>query len=233
MKTLYKKEMLQYLYSPTGLIVIVVFALMANFIFVKDIFAQQSASMRPFFIFTAWLFSVLVPALCMRSFAGEKQNNTIETLLTIPLHERQIVLAKFFSVLTMVALSLLLTMGLPLSLSSIAGLWIPEVLVGYIGLLLIAGLYTSISLIVSLKSESQVVAFFVAAVILFLISSFSSDFVSSFIPRVVADFLSSFAPFSYLDVLIKGVIDIRSLVYFGTTVPFFLFISTKELQKRK
>lgn len=232
MKALYKKELSHYFNNPTGLILIVLFAVLANFLFVKDIFVQQSASMRPFFIFTAWLLTIFVPALCMKTFAAEKQSNTIETLLTLPLSEKNIVLAKFFSVLTIVALSLALTVGLPLSLSSLSGLYIPEVLMGYTGLLFIAALFISIAFAVSLKTGSQVVSFFVSAVALFLIASFSSDFVSSFIPRTIADTLSFFAPFSYLNTFVKGVIDVRSIVYFISFTGFFLAVTVKELSGR-
>ena len=49
MLALYKKELQFYLNNPIGYIVIVLFGVFANFLFVKDIFIYGSASLRPFF----------------------------------------------------------------------------------------------------------------------------------------------------------------------------------------
>ena len=75
MKALYKKEIQFYLNNPIGYIVIMLFAVFANFLFVKDIFIVGSASLRPFFDILPWLMMVFVPALTMRSLAEEKKNN--------------------------------------------------------------------------------------------------------------------------------------------------------------
>src|SRR3989344_9699856 len=93
-KNLYKKELNYYLNNPIGYIVVVLFAVFANFLFVKDIFVIGSVSLRPFFSFLPWLFLVFVPALTMRVLSEEKRINTIEVLLTLPISELQIVLAK-------------------------------------------------------------------------------------------------------------------------------------------
>src|SRR4030065_469479 len=78
MKYLYKKELNYYLNNPIGYIVLVLFAVFANFLFVKDIFIVGSASMRPFFNFLPWLFLIFVPALTMRIISEEKRVNTID-----------------------------------------------------------------------------------------------------------------------------------------------------------
>src|SRR3989344_5665671 len=108
MKNLYKKEIAYYLNNPIGYIVVILFAVFANFLFVKDIFVVGSASMRPFFSFLPWLFLVFVPALTMRILSEEKRVNTLEVLLTLPVSETQVVLAKFFALLTVAAVGLLL-----------------------------------------------------------------------------------------------------------------------------
>jgi ABC-2 type transport system permease protein len=232
MKHLFKKELDFYFNNPLGYIIVVLFALLANFLFVKDIFAQQSASLKPFFGFIPWLFIILVPAVCMRAFAQEKQSNTIETLLTLPLTEKDIVLAKFFSALVFIAVALALTLGLPISLSFLSTVYLPEVITGYVGLLLLAAAYIAVSLLCSLKTSSQIVAFFVSAVILFLFTASTADFVSSFVPRSFMDQLLFLAPLPNLDNFVKGIVDLRSLVYFISITGIFLFITRKELEKR-
>jgi len=132
MKTLYKKELNYYLNNPIGYIILVLFGVFANFLFVKDIFVVGSASMKPFFSFLPWLLLVFIPALTMRIFAEEKRTNTIEVLLTLPVSETQIVLAKFFTLVTVTGLGLILTFGLPLTLSILTKVYYPEILIGYL-----------------------------------------------------------------------------------------------------
>ena len=149
MKSLYKKELNYYLNNPIGYIVVVLFAVFANFLFVKDIFVVGSASLRPFFNFLPWLFLVFIPSLGMRVFSEEKRINTIEVLLSLPISETQIVLAKFMALITLVIIGLTLTIGLPISLSLLTKIYLPEIIAGYVGSILLSGLYISLSMFFS------------------------------------------------------------------------------------
>ena len=238
MFTLYKKELAYYLNNSIGYIVIVLFAIFANFLYVKDIFVVGSASMRPFFNILPWLLMVFVPALCMRSIAEEKRTNTIELLLTLPVSETQVVLAKYLALLTLTGVSFVLTMGLPVSLffltkSNLSNLYIPEILVGYVGSVLIASAFISLSLFFSSKTKNQVVAFLSSAVILFFLIIFSSDFASSVLPKALQDRLNYLSPVYHLQNFIKGLVDLRSLFYFLSFTVAFLFMTIIELEKRE
>src|SRR4030042_2761353 len=133
MKYLYKKEINYYLNNPLGYIVVILFAVFANFLFVKDLFLVGSASMRSFFAILPWLLMIFIPALTMRILAEEKRTNTIEVLLTLPISETQIILAKFFALTTIVSLAFVLTIGLPVSLGFLTKMYLPEIFIGYLG----------------------------------------------------------------------------------------------------
>jgi ABC-2 type transport system permease protein len=233
MMTVYKKELSYYLNNPIGYIIVILFGIFANFLFVKDIFVVGSASLRPFFNFLPWLFVVFIPAISMRILSEEKRINTIETLLTLPISETQIVVAKFLAVLSLVFVGLLLTFGLPISLSFVSKLYLPEILVGYSGALLLAAAYVGISMYFSSQTKNQVVAFLASAIFLFVITVMSSDFVAPVLPKFVMDALTYFSPQYHLDNFIKGVIDARSLVYFVSLTALFLFFTVIDLKKRQ
>ncbi|MBI2641549.1 ABC transporter permease subunit [Candidatus Roizmanbacteria bacterium] len=233
MFTLYKKELNYYLNNPIGYIVLALFAVFANFLFVKDIFVTGSASMRPFFGLIPWLFLVFVPALSMRILSEEKRTNTIERLLTLPISESEVVLAKFLSLLSLVAIALFLTFGLPISLSFLTKLYFPEILVGYIGTLFLASHYISLSIFFSSQTKNQVVAYLISAVLLFLLLVLSTDFSASVLPRFAQDFLSYFSPLYHLQNFVKGVIDFRSIIYFVSFTILFLFLTIIDLEKRR
>lgn len=233
MFTLYKKELNYYLNNPIGYIIVVLFAVFANFLFVKDIFVVGSASMRGFFGIVPWLFLIFIPALTMRVFSEEKRVNTIEVLLTLPVSETQIVFSKFLALLTLVSGALILTSGLPLSLAFLTKIYLPEILVGYIGLFFLASFFISLSMFFSSQTKNQVVALLVSVIILFLTLVLSTDYLSTILPKFLQDFLVYFAPLFHLQNFTKGIIDLRSLFYFIGVTILFLFLTVVDLEKRK
>jgi ABC-2 type transport system permease protein len=232
MWTLYKKELDYYLNNPIGYIVVGLFAVFANFLFVKDIFVNGTTSMRPFFNLIPWLFLVFIPALAMRIVAEEKRINTLEILLTLPISETQIVLAKFLALLTLVILGLILTLGLPISLALLSKIYLPEIIVGYVGTLFLAAVIISLSLFFSAQTKNQVVAFLLSVLTTFLLMLLSTDFFASILPKTLQDLCSYFSPTYHLQNFVKGVIDFRSLFYFFSFTLIFLFLTIVDLEKR-
>ena len=238
MLALYKKELQFYLNNPIGYIVIVLFGVFANFLFVKDIFVYGSASLRPFFDILPWLMMVFIPAVAMRSFSEEKRNNTIEILLSLPISETQIVLAKFFALLTLVSIGLILTVSLPVSLYFLvtgtgSRIHIPELFIGYFGQILIAAAFLSISMFFSSQTKNQIIAFLASTITLFFLIIFSTDFVASFLPFIVQTGLVYLSPVSQVEGFSKGVVDVRSLYYFLSFVIVFLFLTIVDVERRE
>ena len=232
MKHLYKKELNYYLNNPIGYIVVVLFAVFANFLFVKDIFAIGSASMRSFFSILPWLFLIFVPALTMRILSEEKRVNTIEILLTLPVSEMQIVLAKLLALLTLVVVGLALTLGLPISLSFLTRMYLPEIIAGYLGSIFLAAFCISLSTFFSSLTKNQVVAFLASAISLFFLLVLGTEFTANVLPRSIQDFLVFFSPANHLQNFIKGVIDFRSVFYFVSFTMVFVFLTVVDLEKR-
>lgn len=236
MFALYKKELHYYLNNPIGYIILVLFGVFANFWFLKDIFVINSASMKPFFAVLPWIYLVFIPALTMRSVSEEKRTNTIETLLTLPISETQIILAKFGALVTLVLIGLILTLGLPISLYLLTSevsipIYLPEVLIGYLGVFLVGALFTAISLFFSSQTKNQVIAFLLSAFVLFILNVLVSDFMG-FLPKAIQDILAYTSPNYHVQNFTKGVVDLRSMIYFISTTGLALFFSIVELEKR-
>ncbi len=229
---LYKKELRYYLNSSIGYIIVILFAGFANFLFVKDIFVVGSASMKPFFSLLPWIFLIFIPALTMRILSEERRTNTIEVLLTLPVSESQIIVSKFFALCTLIGIALILTMGLPISLFFLTKLYIPELIVGYLGSLLLASAFISVALFFSSQTKNQVVAFLSSVITLFVLLVLGTDFMATIFPKVLLDFLNYFTPQYHFASFIKGVIDIRSVMYFVSLIAVSLFFTIVSLEKR-
>lgn len=237
MKALIRKELGHFFNNPFGFIVVTVFALFANFLFVKDVFVVGTVSMRQFFVIAPWVGMVFIPALAMRSLADERKSNTIEVLRTLPVSEFHIVLSKTVALSLVSAMGLFLTMGLPISLSFIASsagsaLYLPEVIIGYVGLLMYFTLGISITIFFSSMTSNQVVAFLLGSITLFILNLMGTDFMATVLPKIIQDALVFVSPINHLDTFVKGTIDVRSLFYF-ISVPFvFLLLTVLDLEKR-
>jgi ABC-2 type transport system permease protein len=133
---------------------------------------------------------------------------------------------------TLTVLALGLTLGLPVSLSFIAKIYLPEIIVGYLGILLLAAFYISITMFFSSLTKNQVLAFLGSVIVIFFILIIGSDFLANVLPKALLDFFSFLTPPTHLQNFIKGVIDIRSLIYFISLSAAVLFLTMTNLEKR-
>lgn len=232
MFTVYKKELGHYFNNPFGYILVILATLIANVLFIRDIYSVGLVSMKPFFLTMYWVTVLLIPALCMRSFAEERKVGTIETLLTLPLMEKEIAWGKFAAVLSLIGSTFILSLVLPFSFALISGLHLPELFVGYAGLVLVSGMFSTLSLYISLKTSNQVLAFFISAFILFCLSIISTDILASFIPRFISDLIMPLTPLANLENFMKGIVDLRSVFYFLSFTSVFMYAVIKQLEHR-
>ena len=118
MLTLYIKEIRSFLSSLIGYVAIGVFiTLIGAFMFLipsestgTNVLENGFANIDPLFVLAPWVYLFLIPAITMRTFSEEKKTGTIELLLTRPLSDMQIVLAKYLAGFTLVIVSLLPTL---------------------------------------------------------------------------------------------------------------------------
>lgn len=109
MLALIRKEFRGFLGSLIGHIVIAVFLLLTGlflWVFPGNLLDSGFADLGPLFFIAPWVFLFLVPAVTMRSFSEERRTGTIEVLLTKPLTEMQVVLAKYLAAVALIALAL-------------------------------------------------------------------------------------------------------------------------------
>ena len=137
MFVLFKKELNSFFSSLTGYIAIIVFLVLTGlflWVFPGDfnILENGFANIEGLFIIAPWVFLFLIPAITMRLFSEENKTGTIELLLTKPLSDLKIILAKYFAGLTVVAFSLLPTLvyfisvyllGNPVGNIDVGGTW--------------------------------------------------------------------------------------------------------------
>ena len=242
MISIYKKELSSFFGSLIGYIVIAVFLIFTGLVMWvfpdTSVLEYSFASLDSLFYLAPTLFTFLIPAITMKSFAEESQRGTMELLFTKPISEMQIVLGKYFANLTLVIFAILPTL---VYFYSIYQLGAPKgnidtgaVFGSYIGLICLAGVFVAIGLFSSSLTNNQVIAFVIAIFLSFTIH-WGFDYISklSSIWGVWDDLVQKFGIDYHYRSISKGLIDTRDILYFISVISIFLLLTNYILQKKK
>src|SRR6056297_412324 len=229
---LFKKELWAYFNSPIAYIFLAAFLIIGNWLFFNPFFLRGVASLRPYFSFLPWIFLFITPAITMRLWAEEKKSGTAEFLLTLPVSDWQITLAKFFSSLSFMFIALLLTFSLPATVANLGNLDWGPVLGGYLGALFLAGAYLALGLFMSSLTKNQIIAFVLALATSFLAFVVGADFVLIKAPSVLAPIMRFLGLGSHFDSIAKGVIDSKDIIYYLSFIFLFLWLNVRVIEKR-
>ena len=143
-KTITKRELSGYFASPVAYVFIVIFLLLAGFFtFMLGFFFERGeASLRDsFFLWHPWLYLFLVPAVGMRLWSEERRQGTMELLLTMPITSWQAIVGKFLASWLFLALALVLTFPVVLTVNYLGRPDNGVIVCAYIGSFLLAGAY--------------------------------------------------------------------------------------------
>jgi ABC-2 type transport system permease protein len=230
-----RKELSSTFGSPLGFIFMGTFLLVSLFVFfwVEAFFARGIAEIRPLFRWLPLLLIFLVSALTMRQWSEEARSGTLEMLLTLPVHPFKLVVGKFLAILTVVALALALTSGLPLTVSFLGRLDWGPVLGGYLAALLLAATYTAIGLFVSSRTSNQIVALIVTLLLGGLFYLVGSGAVLSLAQGRLDDLLRALGTGSRFESIERGVLDVRDLLYYLSLTLLFLTLNVVSLESKR
>ena len=162
-----RKELHTYFGSPMALIFVGAFLVVTlfSFFWAEPFFARNIADVRPLFRWMPILMIFLIATLTMRQWSEEQRGGTLEILLTLPARRSHLVLGKFIAVMLLIGVSLALTLFLPITVSLLGDLDWGPVVGGYLAALLMASAYAAIGLYVSSRTDNQIVALIVTALL--------------------------------------------------------------------
>jgi ABC-2 type transport system permease protein len=192
-----------------------------------------------FIMFYFWIvFLLTTPVMTIRAFASEKFSGTYETLMTAPVGDVQVVLAKFSGALAFYLLTWLPLLGYLLILrrySNESASLDPRLVAStFLGILLIGGVYMAVGCFASSLTRSQTVAAIVSyafGLSLFLLSL--RALVASPPTGWAVKIYSHIAMTQHMEQFARGVVDTRVLVYYLSLILFFLFLTWKVVESRR
>ncbi len=231
--TIARRELGAYFNSPIAYVVVAVFLLLSALLFFSSLFLQQQAELRELFdgFWTTLLVAIFGPAISMRLLAEERSNETLETLLTLPVTDWQVVLGKYLAALGLFAFAMAMMMFFGITVAAIGPLDKGPAFAGFLGLFLVAAMYMAVGLMTSSFTKNQIVAF-IGAVLICLMLWLIGKVVQVF-PPSVQPLLDWLGTDRHLGNMARGVIDTRDLLYFGTLITSCLLITQATLESRR
>ncbi len=185
----------------------------------------------------------VAPFLSMRLFAEERRQKTFELLMTTPIRSIEIVLGKYLGAIGIIGATIGVTIVYPLILSVVGASWNPTtneaqhtlewpvILLGYGALLLFGATCMAIGMFISSLTESQMVAAIVALVI-----SLVWMLIRIVAPNAEEPGRSILAYLSFdsqLQNMMKGVLELKPLVFFSSVIAVFLLLTHRSVEARR
>lgn len=241
MITILKKEINEFLDSLIAYVVIGIFLIgigLLMWIFPEtNVLDYGYVSMETLFALGPYVFMFLIPAITMKSFAEEKRNGTMELLYTLPFSELDIVLGKFLAGFLLALFSILPTLVYYFSLSylgnPVGNIDTAGIIGSYIGLGLLAGIFSAIGILASAITGNQIVSFMLAA---FLCFTFYAGFDSIASINIWSDssyFIREIGILSHYETMSKGLIVFEDVAYFLSMMVLTLYFTRLVLNLQK
>lgn len=226
------RELLSEFCSPIAYVALSVFLLLSGYFFAVILNATQEATLRYSFGNFSVTLLFLAPALTMRLLAEEKKTGTLEVLMTAPLTEWDVVLAKFLAGWALYLFILAPTALYWLFLKMVGGQ--PDagpMLTGYAGLVLMGAVFVAIGLFASSLTSNQIIAAVLSFLILlgFWVLGFAMEDATGTLGKVLA-YLSLF---EHYDTFRRGILDTKDFIYYLSTTVLFLFLTVRVLESRR
>lgn len=243
--TLLRRELGAYLMAPAGYVILTVVAFLLGIGFMLVVLAYNGDSLTvpltELFYSTLFFWLILLvatPVITMRLFAQERAAGTYETLMTCPVGEVSVVLAKFLAGFFFYALMWTPLVACLLIVHAYTGGgtafdWWPVASTS-LGILLIGALYVAIGCLASALSRSQIVAAilsFAMGLTLFLLSFAEYSLGSQ--GGWLIDAARYVSMLDHMEDFVRGVVDTRRITFYLSLTVLFLFFTVKVVEGRR
>lgn len=238
---LFRRQLSAYFYAPIAYVTLVVFLVVSGLSFCRLVAQSAEESLKIgdllFGSIYFWLMAIVaITLITMQVFAEEKRSGTLETLLTAPVTDLQVVAAKYGAAymffIMLCAPTALYIVVLRLFSSTLEGLDLVPVATGYVMLLLIGGFFVAFGVFASSLTRSTAVAAmlgFAGISLFFFEDHFRFPGRGGWDDRVF-DYLSTS---QHMVDFAQGIVDARPVVLYVSGIVFFLFAAVKAIESRQ
>jgi ABC-2 type transport system permease protein len=231
-----RRELGTYLRSMTGYVIAAILLLVDGLLF--NIFAiggedkLSSTVLQQFFFYSSGLTMIASVFISMRLVAEERQTGTLVLLTSSPVQDGHIIVGKYLSGLSFLAMVLALTVFMPLLILVNGKVSAGHLVAGYLGLLLLGAASMAMGTLGSALARTQVLAAIfsgcmVTAMVLawMLVQVTERPFKDVFANLAIHG--KHFLPFQ------QGTIHLRDVVYYLMVTIVSLFTAVRVMEARR
>ena len=230
MSAVYKRELKIYFYSPIAYVVIGLFIFLSS-LFFNNLFYEGTTDYNSIMSSMGTIFVFLAPILSMRIISEDRKNGIDVLLFTSPQTVPNIVFGKFFALLTVFGIIMLVSLVYPVILLIFGKPFVAQIIGGYIGFILLGITFLSIGLFASSLTENQIIAAVITFVI--LLSMWATDSVSAYAGGNMKELLNWFSLISrYLDFQM-GILNLSNIIYYISFTGLFLFLTLQVIERKR
>jgi len=230
-----QRELLSFFSTGIAFIVIAGFLLVTGvLVLITESFAPgKPATLRTVFFWTPFVLAIVIPAISMRLIAEEYRTGTIETLMTAPVSDAELVIGKYLASFIVYLVMLAATL-IYLVLMSVYGSpdWGAS-MASYLGLILVGASFLAFGILASSLTHNQVVAWILGALPLILFA-WLGYFITQFVELPwLRNALQQINVMWRFEQFTRGLVATDSVVFFVATSALFLFLAVKVVESRR
>ena len=239
MFSLYKKELQAFFYSPFAYVLTALFMLIFSFVFITSIASMDSNvfkfSFPDIFYNNFFYFIFIIPILTMRSFADERRGGTEVLLLTSPLSIAQIVLAKFFSIVTVFLVMMISSLFFPIWTACTGQVMWSSLICAYIGFFLWGLVCIAVGMLLSSLTGNAIISAILGEIVMegaLLADSLGGTALVNAYPQLdsVIKWISMQRRFIYFS---QGMFRLEDLVFFLSATAVVICWNIIAIEKRR
>jgi ABC-2 type transport system permease protein len=230
-----KRELGAYLRTMTGYVIITLVLAIDGLLF--NAFAlgagerRSSEVLTQFFYFASGTTMISSVFISMKLLAEERQTGTIQLLYSSPVKDHEIIIGKYLSALTFLAILTLSTIYMPMLIFVNGKISLGHMAAGYLGLLLLGSASIAIGTLGSSLASSQVLAaiingsMIVAIVVAWLLGRISE--------RPLSEIFAALALWQHFMGFQSGIVHLKDIVYYLAVTYVALFAAIRVLEARR
>lgn len=229
--TITKKELRSYFTSPVAYVVFTMYLVLAGYFFTVILLFTKEASLAGAFYNIVITLLFIIPLITMRLFAEERKLGTLEILLTKPVKDFEVVLGKFFAATLLFLIMLATSLAYLVILFKYGNPDLGPILSGYLAVILAGMCFIALGLFASTLTENQIIAAVISFALVLLM------WILSWVAGQLGTGQEGLIPYlslsSHFDDFIRGVIDLKAVIYYLSFIIFWLFVALKSIEVRK
>jgi ABC-2 type transport system permease protein len=231
-----QRELYAYFASPIAYVIMGFFLAFSGVLWSGYLAPTSDANsvMRQWFSVIGFVMIFIGSLLTTRLIAEEQRTGTLELLFTSPVRDWEVVLGKFLASVILFVLLMILTFYYLLAMMVLGAKvdWGP-ILTGYLGLILLSGVFFAVGLMASAFTQSQAVAAVISIIVSLVLWIAGPLFIRQTEDSWWANAINFISLQPHIDSFSKGVIDLRDIMFYLTLIALFLVITAQVLKVRR